>query len=455
MALPVDDAVDAVPMAHPIVPMAHPVEEPCPKATVIITPNAPTAIPNAAPRAQSPTSPSPTASQWVSENDSTGYTAIKKPVNKPKKPSGMNEVEEKLFNSGVALLFVPLIATVLPLVGLQLKILAVFGIIAPLIGILFGIVGAVMITFARHRIGDQVAMGAASAMLTISFGVVGGFIALVLNPDGINFGSGNYEHTRSVELGSVPPISLESSEAIRDRDSHLPGYRPPGSGPPNVGSGMPPTVAPLNPTTPGTGGLASVPPSDSSGIKKEDGPPETQFEVADGKKYPDNPALEVEQGKDESLELLVKMANAISTFRAQPDVPGANKKDIKVENLVGYETKSGLLYDDIHVKALCGFSPIGYFDIVPIELTESQFAHALRPKVGEVLIGLRFSFEKEQIVGVQGIFHGGEDDADRETIWIGKETDEKKASMIPESGPHGFVIFKNGPASVGFGWVPI
>jgi hypothetical protein len=204
---------------------------------------------------------------------------------------------------------------------------------------------------------------------------------------------------------------------------------------------------------PGSAPLANDPSSDDAAQNQNEGPPETQFELAAGKKYPENPGLELKQGGEESLELLVKMAKAIAAFKQQPMVAGADKRDIEVHNLVGYETASGLLYDESEVRALCGFAPIGYLDVVPIELTESQFAHALRPKVGEVLTGLRFAFDKEQIVGFQGIFHGGEEDSDRETIWIGKESDDKKTSLIPETGPHGFVVFKNGPASVGFGWV--
>lgn len=470
MAAPIDDVHEAVPIANPVVPLAHAVDEPAPKAKIILpssTLSQPQPVSADTPRTSlTNESASGTKERWIDDNDSTGYKAVKTPEPK-KKPSGMTVQEEKLFNTGVMLLFVPLIATVLPLINLQLKVLVAFGILAPLFGIIFGIVGAVMIVLARHRVGDQISMGVASALLTVGFGVVGCFVGFALNPNGLNLGWGNQAHVRDVADSSLTGIEgldtntgtksglnngNNSVSGNRDPNANISGYRPPGTEiDPNRKFG-PPTLSPLDGSD-RSNPMAPVPNSDNSQPKEEEGQPETQFKLAEGKNYPDNPGIELKQGNEESLELLAKMARAIAAFQRQSDVPGMDKKEIDVKNLVGYETGAGLLYDDLEVKALCGFAPIGYLDLIPIELTESQFSHALRPKVGEQLIGLQLSFEKEQIVGFQGIFRGGEEDADRKTDWIGRETNDKRDSMIPEAGSWGFVVFKNGPASVGFGWV--
>lgn len=75
------------------------------------------------------------------------------------------------------------------------------------------------------------------------------------------------------------------------------------------------------------------------------------------------------------MECLVKMVKAIAAFRRQTLVIGANKRDIEAQSLAGCETASGLLYDKLEVRALCAFASIGFFDLVPLELTESQSAH--------------------------------------------------------------------------------
>lgn len=470
IAAPIDEVHEAVPFAAPVVPMAHAVDEPAPKAKIILSSNAPSQPqPASNDKPQAPITnagASATKDRWIDDNDSTGYKAVKTPEPK-KKPSGMTSQEENLFNTGVMLLFVPLIATVLPLINLQLKVLVAFGILAPLFGIIFGIVGAVMIVLARHRVGDQISMGVSSALLTVGFGVIGCFVGFALNPNGLNLGWENQAHDRDVADASFPGIdglnthsgtdtSLNngnnSVSGNRDPNANIPGYRPPGTEIDSNRSFGPPTLSPLDGSSQ-SNPMATVPNSDNSKPKKEEGQPETQFKLAEGKNYPDNPGIELKQGNDESLELLAKMAKAIAAFERQSDIPGMDKKEIDVKNLVGYETGAGLLYDDVEVKALCGFAPIGYLDLIPIELTETQFSHALRPKVGEQLIGLQLSFEKEQIVGFQGVFRGGEEDTDRKTNWIGRETNDKRDSMIPDGGSWGFVVFKNGPASVGFGWV--
>jgi hypothetical protein len=95
-----------------------------------------------------------------------------------------------------------------------------------------------------------------------------------------------------------------------------------------------------------------------------------------GRKYRENHGLELKQVGEECVELLVKVVKAIAAFRRQTLVLGANKRDIEAQSLAGCETASGLLYDKFEGRALRGFAPIGFFDFVPLDLTESQFAHA-------------------------------------------------------------------------------
>ena len=91
----------------------------------------------------------------------------------------MTEAEQRAFGSGMFLLIVPIVATVLPLMGLQLRRLAKLGDAAPLAGIVLGLVGAGFIAYARKKQRDKILSPALAATFSVIVGV-GGFILLMV-----------------------------------------------------------------------------------------------------------------------------------------------------------------------------------------------------------------------------------------------------------------------------------
>ena len=94
----------------------------------------------------------------------------------------MTEFETNLQSTGIFLLILPVIATVLPLAGLQLRRLAKLGEFAPLGAMVVGLIGVGMICYARRNQGDALMLGAAAAVFVMFSGIGGFFMVSALAP---------------------------------------------------------------------------------------------------------------------------------------------------------------------------------------------------------------------------------------------------------------------------------
>ena len=94
----------------------------------------------------------------------------------------MTEFDTNLQSSGIFLLILPIIATVLPLAGLQLRRLARLGEFAPLGAMVAGLIGVGMICYARRNQGDAPVLGSAAAVFVLFSGIGGFFMVAALAP---------------------------------------------------------------------------------------------------------------------------------------------------------------------------------------------------------------------------------------------------------------------------------
>lgn len=95
----------------------------------------------------------------------------------------MTEAEQRAFGSGIFLLVVPIVATVLPMMGLQLRRLAKLGDAAPLAGIVLGLVGAGFIAYARRNQKDKVLSPILAGVFSVIIGVVGFLLLTALHSE--------------------------------------------------------------------------------------------------------------------------------------------------------------------------------------------------------------------------------------------------------------------------------
>ncbi len=107
----------------------------------------------------------------------------KKSNNKRNATPEMTEAEQRAFGSGIFLLVVPIVATVLPLMGLQLRRLAKLGDAAPLAGIVLGLVGAGFIAYARRNQKDKILSPILAGVFSVVIGVVGFFLLTTLHSE--------------------------------------------------------------------------------------------------------------------------------------------------------------------------------------------------------------------------------------------------------------------------------
>jgi hypothetical protein len=112
-------------------------------------------------------------------------TRSKLPVHPSDKRDMMTESDKNLQSSGIFLLVLPVIATVLPLFGLQLRRLRRAGPFAPIAAMFLGLIGVGMICYARRKQGDAPLIGSAAAVFVLLSGIGGFFIvnAMTKEPD--------------------------------------------------------------------------------------------------------------------------------------------------------------------------------------------------------------------------------------------------------------------------------
>lgn len=123
-----------------------------------------------------PTSPLGTTVQQSLPAYQSPRAVLPKSVQK-KSTVEMTEKDSQIQSTGFFLISVPLIATVLPLFGLQLRRLARLGEFAPLAAMFLGFIGVGCICYARRNQRDQLIYGSSAAAFVLFVGI-GGFILI-------------------------------------------------------------------------------------------------------------------------------------------------------------------------------------------------------------------------------------------------------------------------------------
>ncbi len=355
-----------------------------------------------------------------------------------KSDTPLTEQESGLQASGIFLIAVPLITTLLPLFGVQLKRLASLGNYAPIGGLFLGLVGSGIIVWARRKRSDAMIMGAIGAVCSTVFGI-GGYSVL------------EYMESQSdvAMVDSVSPNAPTNTITTPPNAAN-----PPSSsvtytfgserGTPNSASGSTLPNAP-----PGT-----VPSSTGNAPNGVSGPPSNSaYNIfAEKIKKDREDAEHFKQDFDNSFEL-----NSIhgDGFVAGGMLSAFESKKPEILNLVGSESFRCSAFIQRPVKGVCAFSSGNMIHLVPIEKKKESLKAAVIAKDSEVLHGLRFAFDGAKIVGYQGLLRSTSNGSTTETEWYGRKTDNIKESLNPEPGKTGFLCYQNGSDFAGFGWVKL
>ena len=167
-----------------------------------------------------------------SSRKSTGKTGSRGPTlpsrkrnkrQKRKKHGQLNEADQKTQSTGVMLLLIPVAATGLPLFGLQLRLLAAAGEFAPLIAMIFGILGAGCIGYARRNRADGIPVSCAAAVLAIAVGL-GGFFLQRGSSEPVSIATGTHA-PGATDAGNEAARQKQREAVSRMTEDALPGFR--------------------------------------------------------------------------------------------------------------------------------------------------------------------------------------------------------------------------------------
>ncbi len=130
----------------------------------------------------------------------------------------MTETDQNIQSSGLFLLSLPIIATVLPLFGLQLRRLAKAGEFAPVAAMFLGFIGVGMICYARRKQGDAAILGSAAAVFVLFSGIGGFFLVSTVTKDSDSKKS-RYTNRATEEVANPARDQLVDHDAIqKDHD---------------------------------------------------------------------------------------------------------------------------------------------------------------------------------------------------------------------------------------------
>ena len=349
----------------------------------------------------------------------TGYANIPRAyAKKSRKPDvELNEQESRMQSSGIFLIIIPLIATLLPLFGVQLKRLAGLGNYAPIGGLFLGLIGSGFIVWARRNRSDAFVMGAIGAFCAIFFGL-GGFTLL------------EYRDQQA-------EVAMDNTASFSQSDNSLPtqpasGIRPPS----NQGFGNRGPSSGFRANGPGNSGFGNSGPGNSGAA--------ADFEARR------KDAAHFEQPTSITSDLIFIHSYGVSDAMKASSFGG---KLPPVQNLVGTEAFSSALYTKNPVKGVCGFALGTGLRLVPIESKGPNWKAAVLTEPGEGLHGIRFAFDGKRIVGFQGLIQSESGEMPQATEWFGRKTDDVKESINPSPGKTGCICYEEGNNLLGFGWV--
>lgn len=356
----------------------------------------------------------------------------------------MSLSDRSLQSSGIFLVMVPILAAVLPLMGLQLRRLAKVGEYAPLAAISLGIIGAVMIAYARRNRGAyDAAMAAMSAvMFSLIFGV-GGFLF--------------QRHQNQIALNQPDSNGAQENSGSQDNEArpHLPARSPeeamnrlPEAGRPKHGA-----------TDSAAQAFRDIPGAKNdldedehrSGFRSPslDSPPAANSKSADG--HSKNVKKVEIPSMVSNPDLMKLYLRSESNFRTE----FSGQRNYQLKHLVGAESESGNFYTD-HCQSLGVYTKMRELMLMPASFSDRDDdelqENLIRPEEGESLGGLRFAFSNDKIVGVQGLIKSSIAATMVPTKWIGTETTDLRESLNPDPEKANIVCFSSKGKFIGFAW---
>ncbi|MFK7770083.1 MAG: hypothetical protein AB8B55_22935 [Mariniblastus sp.] len=418
--------------------------------------------------------------------------AIERGKKKSRQAAGeMDDFSSNLQSSGIFLVVLPVIATVLPFVGLQHRRLRNFGDSAPLAAMFLGIIGAGCIFYARRNKDDGPMVAGAAALFTLLAGVGGYFMVSQLSDretaqsTGSSYNSSAFGQDRGPS-SRITPAQIASRDGEKDlkeklrrqQNARANRYRPPeessssnqsnsnsslganpklnefggrvGSQPPGRKTGNPFDDAPdfSSNSPPRLGGRtpSNEPDQDDDPFKQESEREEPKTENPFGDTGFIESLPNGSRGARERQDAFQRWGKGMVAFARVFNLKSEKlPRGLKLGETVGAETDSGRLFayrnPILGVEVLKVRSPV----FVPIEESGFPSENAIADETGK-LAGFRLAFEDEHLVGIQGIFaanNNGEADLSklRDSHWLGLKTENVGKVMAGAKKIHGFVCF--------------
>jgi hypothetical protein len=407
----------------------------------------------------------------------------------------MDEKDTRLVSTGLLMTFAPLIATVLPLIGLQIKGLQSLGANAPLGAIVIGLIGAGCIGYGRRNFGDAPFSAIGSLVLAIGLGF-GGHLLLAYEEGGADGGfastafaspsdpAGGTEYSPE-QFAANEKKRLEQEKKNRDKaqsifdeqkqnlqkqqedisrqrsdrnqktmsgfsNASLSGDAFPSMDKGDFGS------TPFDPssTSSGQGNRAgSNAASDSDGSFQN-----SSFEDLGGQSsFGMGPKLE--QSTHEARAMLGQRSATSRHAFLRADLPNSGfARKYEFEATIGIKNFSGSLFPlEDGLAGICLYQRASGLSLIPILENEDDVEHVIRPKLGQKIVGLRLSFDEGIVQGAQGLFvdvknlRWTEEDL-VQGEWIGSETDNIQKSVCKKKIV-GLATFGRGFSDTGMAWV--
>ncbi len=494
-------------VSNPAVPQPMPpgLMAPQPLPPGLSNPAAPPIMPTEVPASEPDLlAPNPAISKPKRQPPKSRREAIERGKQKQKSMSReMDEFSTNLQSSGIFLVTLPLIATVLPLFGLQLRRLSRAGDSAPLAAMFLGLIGAGLIAYARRSKGDGVMIGGAAAVFALLSGVGGYFLISGLS-NGEVAADSSYSGSAFGERQVGNPITQhEIAEMERKKHERRAAankrnaanrFKPPGLSNPgqanqndanakveNDGRGgkrlggiagnensafgnqgnKNPFANDQFANRPGRAGNATgdnrlpkrQPPSRGNPFANDENEPEDENANPFGEPVFVESIPNSFQTRDVRQSAFRRWGKGLLPF-AQIRRTKKLDKGRKFGETIGEESRSGRLF--AYTDPILGVEvmKLGAGLYIPIESSQSPSEDAIAMEDHQ-LAGFNLAFSDGVLVGMQGIFAPLKDGkADpttlKETHWLGLETDDVVQTLAGKKRIFGYVCFTEGNKTVGF-----
>jgi phage FluMu protein Com len=452
----------------------------------------------------------PVANVARSQQKVSRREALQRGQQKARQSDGdMDETDQKVQSAGLFLISLPVVASVLPLMGLQLRRLARAGEFAPLLAIFLGLIGAGCIAYARRKRSDGIPLAGAAAAFVLVSGVTGFMVLRTMSPGGSDGAQAN-RSTRpgrpSAAKTSPPPSAeekaaraeasrkkmAENAERAARREAEIAermrktkerqqksreererqaaenkekfdramsaGASRSGAteNPFGVGQILDNTSTPEGSNvTPGTDSLPGNPFGSGASRSPFNDDAESEREPERSKEFIESLPHDFENAQARTA-VHRRWGSGVMAFAKARQNPKLGK-GLKFAPSIGVEQTTGkLFYYDQPIRGV-EVMKIGAPSFVPIVADETPSDGAIAVGANQRLVGFNLAFGDGGIVGIQGLFVASDTDEPSDPvpgIWLGMETDDVQQAIVKKGASvHGFVCFQKGLDITGFALV--